>query len=90
MHPNYMHRRVWRVFSQANPGLGLPADTGRFAEDYPFSVEVRLRRPDGRTLLTAQDLMWLQRDHFEGTPYSTAQVKWGWRINNDGEMEIEW
>ena len=36
MHPNYMHRRVWRVFSLANPGHPLPADTGRFAPDYPF------------------------------------------------------
>ena len=43
-------------------------ETDAWADDYPFSVPVT--RSEG--LLSPQDLMQYQRDHFEGTPYSTA------------------
>ena len=41
-HPNYSNMRVWRVFSLANPDLNLPMHTNPYADDYPFSVKVRL------------------------------------------------
>lgn len=68
-HPNYSNLRLWRVLSLGAPGLNLPSETNAYADDYPFSVPVT--RPQGK--LSAQDLMWMQRDHFEGTKYSTAE-----------------
>ena len=47
LHPAYVWRRVWRVFSVANPDAGLPPDTGPFATDYPFSIQVRWWRGGG-------------------------------------------
>ena len=40
-HPTYMNRRVWRVFSLANPKAELPPDTNSWADDYPFSMKVQ-------------------------------------------------
>lgn len=68
-HPNYSNNRVWRVLSLAAPDMNLPLETNAYADDYPFSVPVT--RAEGP--FSAQDLMWLQRDHFEGTPISTAE-----------------
>jgi dipeptidase len=67
-HPNYSNRRVWRVLSLANPDANLPADTNADADDYPFSIKVA----DDRKF-SVEDMMHLQRDHYEGTQYSTAQ-----------------
>jgi hypothetical protein len=69
-HPNYANRRVWRVLSYANPLLNLPSVTNAYGDDYPFSVEVMPSK-----LLTVEDIMRLNRDHYEGTPYSTTQGK---------------
>jgi dipeptidase len=65
LHPNYCNRRVWRVFSLAAPSLNLPSTTNAFADDYPFSV--RVERP-----LSAKVVMSWQRDHYEGTEFSTT------------------
>lgn len=65
-HPNYCHRRVWRVFSLAAPSLVLPSTTNAFADDYPFSVEVDKQ-------VSPETLMHWQRDHYEGTQFSTTE-----------------
>jgi dipeptidase len=65
-HSSYANRRVWRIFSLANPNLNLPADTNSYADDYPFSVPVA--RP-----LSAADIMALNRDHYEGTPFDLTK-----------------
>jgi dipeptidase len=49
------------------PSLHLPSETDPMANDYPFSVPV-----DSSKRIGVEDLMRAQRDHFEGTPYSTA------------------
>jgi dipeptidase len=67
-HPNYSNRRVWRVLSLAAPDRNLPIETNAYADDYPLSI--RVSRPEGP--FSPVDIMWMQRDHFEGTPYSTA------------------
>ncbi|CAK5046732.1 unnamed protein product [Aphanomyces euteiches] len=61
-----MTRRVWRVFNLVNPGLILNPDTDNLATDYPFSVEAT--QP-----LAPQDLMRIQRDHYEGTAFDLTQ-----------------
>ena len=66
LHPNYCHRRVWRVFSLAAPSINLPSTTDSFATDYPFSVKVD--QP-----LSVETVMSWQRDHYEGTEFSTTQ-----------------
>lgn len=66
-HPEYANNRVWRVLSLAAPDLNLPLITNPYADDYPFSVEVT--RPEGP--FTVQDIMWMQRDHFQGTEIDT-------------------
>lgn len=67
---NYAHRRVWRIFTVANKHLTLPMETNTYADDYPFSVEVKFTEKDHR--MGVQDLIDLQRDHFEQTPLSTG------------------
>lgn len=60
----YCSRRAWRVLSVMAPNLKLqPTDN---IAAMPFSV-----KPD--RLINQTDLMWLQRDHFEGTEYDTTQ-----------------
>lgn len=66
LHPTYSTRRVWRVFNLVAPNLKLPAHTDALANDYPFSV-----KPE--KLLTPQDLMRIQRDHYEGTEFDLTQ-----------------
>jgi dipeptidase len=68
-HPNYSNRRVWRILSLAAPDLNLPPETNAYADDYPLSVPIT--RSEGP--FSPKDVMWLNRDHFEGTPYSTTQ-----------------
>ena len=65
-HPNYVYNRVWRVLSLAAPSLNLPAVTNVWGDDYPFSVKVE------GTLLSARDVMNMQRDHFQGTVFDTG------------------
>ncbi|KAF0719439.1 Aste57867_1035 [Aphanomyces stellatus] len=59
-------RRVWRVFTLANPSVALSPTTDTYATTYPFSVET-----DGP--LDALDLMRFQRDHFENTEFDLTQ-----------------
>lgn len=66
-HSVYCTRRVWRVQSLVAPSLKLSPDTDMFGSDYPFSVPV-----EGAPL-TAEDLMRIQRDHYEGTAYDLTQ-----------------
>lgn len=68
-HPAYSNLRVWRILSMAAPDRNLPAETNEYADDYPFSIAVT--RPEGR--FSPRDVMWMNRDHFEDTPYSTAE-----------------
>ena len=65
-HSIYSTRRVWRVFDYVAPSLQLPGDTDAFANDYPFSVPVD--KP-----VHVQDIMNLNRDHYEGTKYDMTK-----------------
>lgn len=65
-HSPYATRRVWRVFQIAAPSVILPGDTDPKALNYPFSVKVDRK-------LTAQDVMNMNRDHYEGTQYSLTE-----------------
>lgn len=65
-HSEYSTRRVWRVLSQVAPSLNLPAVTDSYGDDYPFSVKAE-------SVLTPEDLMAFNRDHYEGTPYDLTQ-----------------
>ena len=65
-HSEYSTRRVWRVLSQVAPSLNLPGETDAYGNDYPFSVKAE------RVLYPA-DLMALNRDHYEGTPYDLTK-----------------
>lgn len=65
-HSPYATRRVWRVFQIAAPSIVLPADTDPKALNYPFSVKVDRK-------LTAQDVMQMNRDHYEGTQFDLTK-----------------
>lgn len=65
-HSPYATRRVWRVFNLVAPSLVLPSETDSYASDYPFSVKTERK-------LSPQDIMAIQRDHYEGTPYDLTQ-----------------
>lgn len=54
------------MLSLAAPSAGLSPFTGPNADDYPFSIEVDAP-------LSEEDLMRFQRDHYEGTQFSTAE-----------------
>lgn len=69
-HPNYSNRRVWRVLSLSNPALKLSPESDAYADNYPFSVPVERAE---NTKYSPRDIMNLQRDHYEGTPFSTAE-----------------
>jgi dipeptidase len=55
------------VQSLVAPSLGLDPETDMLGSTYPFSVKV-----EGAPL-GPEDLMRLQRDHYEGTPYDLTQ-----------------
>lgn len=55
-------RRTWRIYDWAAPSLGLKHDQD---DPYPFSVPVD-------ELLCVHDLMAMNRDHFEGTPFDLS------------------
>ena len=68
-------RRVWRVFTMANPSLPISPYTDKWAtfgygkdgkEAYPFSV-----KPEKK--LTLQDIMRMNRDQYEGTEFDLTQ-----------------
>jgi dipeptidase len=65
-HSEYSTRRVWRVLSQVAPSLNLPSVTDGYGDDYPFSVKAE-------RVLTPEDLMAFNRDHYEGTPYDLTK-----------------
>ena len=56
----------WRVLSLAAPSANLSPFTDANADDYPFSIEVD-------SLLSEEDLMRYQRDHYEGTQFSMTE-----------------
>ncbi len=58
----YQKRREWRVLSQLAPSQEFDPK----AERYPFSV-----KPDEK--ISAQDLMALKRDHYEGTRFDLTE-----------------
>jgi len=62
LHSPYSTRRMWRAFQLMAPSITLPSKTDTYASDYPFSMKVD--KP-----LTPQDLVDIQRDHYEGTKY---------------------
>ena len=66
-HPYYSLRRVWRVFSLANPGLKLPAWVeGGYTRAYPFSIKPAKK-------LTVAEVMRFHRDHYEGTEFDMTR-----------------
>ena len=67
-HPTYCTRRVWRVQSLVAPSLNLSSDSDVFGSNYAFSVPV-----EGGVPLAPEDLMRIQRDHYEGTPFDLTQ-----------------
>jgi len=58
----YNARREWRVLDLVAPSLGLDP----WMERYPFSV-----KPDEK--ITAQDIMAINRDHYEGTEFDLTK-----------------
>jgi len=65
-HAPYSNRRVWRVFNLVAPSYYLPGDIDPLAVGYPFSVPVD-------DAVGPRDLMRIQRDHYEGTPYDMTK-----------------
>ncbi|KAH7492521.1 hypothetical protein KRP22_001926 [Phytophthora ramorum] len=65
-HQYYSTRRIWRLFTLANPELKLSAETDVLASDYPFSVKPT-------SPLSPRDIMRFQRDHYEGTPFDMTK-----------------
>ncbi|GMF39497.1 unnamed protein product [Phytophthora fragariaefolia] len=65
-HQFYSTRRIWRLFTLANPALKLSPETDVLASDYPFSVKPA-------TPLSPRDIMRFQRDHYEGTPFDMTK-----------------
>ncbi len=65
-HSPYATRRVWRIFNIASPNTKISPYTDSYASDYPFSVKAE--KP-----LTPQDVMQMQRDHYEGTEFDMTK-----------------
>ncbi|KAG3112919.1 hypothetical protein PI124_g5008 [Phytophthora idaei] len=65
-HQYYSTRRIWRLFTLANPELKLSSETDVLASDYPFSVKPA-------SPLSPRDIMRFQRDHYEGTPFDMTK-----------------
>uniref|UniRef100_A0AAV1U0N2 Dipeptidase n=1 Tax=Peronospora matthiolae TaxID=2874970 RepID=A0AAV1U0N2_9STRA len=65
-HQYYSTRRIWRLFTLANPALELSPETDLFASDYPFGVKPA-------SPLSPRDIMRFQRDHYEGTPFDMTK-----------------
>jgi dipeptidase len=61
--------RVWSLYRRAAPSQNFPDDFHRGiqgSEDYPLFI-----KPDEK--LSLRDVMYLMRDHFEGTPYDMTK-----------------
>lgn len=77
-------RREWRALSLLAPSLNLSPT----AAQYPLSV-----KPDNK--VSAQDIMAINRDHYQGTPYDLSKTKAGgpfespvfYRANKDQRPE---
>eukprot|EP01036_Dinobryon_divergens_P024922 gene24922-33415_t len=82
-HHRYSDTRVWRVFSLSNPDLHLSPYTDEYASEYPFSVPVK-----AGSGLRVSDLIAFQRDHFEGTQFSTAQGISGGPFGDPNRFDI--
>ncbi|RLN96695.1 hypothetical protein BBJ28_00006512 [Nothophytophthora sp. Chile5] len=65
-HQYYSTRRIWRLFTLANPQLDLSPTTDVLASDYPFSVKPAAP-------LSPRDIMRFQRDHYEGTTFDMTK-----------------
>ncbi|KAG7400193.1 hypothetical protein PHYBOEH_006732 [Phytophthora boehmeriae] len=65
-HQYYSTRRIWRLFTLANPELKLSPETDVLASDYPFAVKPA-------SPLSPRDIMRFQRDHYEGTPFDMTK-----------------
>jgi dipeptidase len=65
-HQFYSTRRIWRLFTMADPELKLSPDTDVLASDYPFSVKPA-------SPLSPRDIMRFQRDHYEGTQFDMTK-----------------
>ncbi|RLN90012.1 hypothetical protein BBJ28_00006142 [Nothophytophthora sp. Chile5] len=65
-HQYYSTRRIWRLFTLANPQLDLSPTTDVLASDYPFSVKPAAP-------LSPRDIMRFQRDHYEGTAFDMTK-----------------
>lgn len=65
-HQYYSTRRIWRLFTLADPTLQLSPTTDVLASDYPFSIQLT-------SLVSPRDLMRFQRDHYEGTAFDMTR-----------------
>lgn len=66
-HPYYSQRRIWRAFSNVASSRHFSSSVSDWnADDYPLSI-----RPDKK--LTAQDIMALHRDYYNGTDFDKSQ-----------------
>jgi dipeptidase len=66
--PEYCTDRVWRVLSLAAPSLNLKRETDFWGNGIPFSV------PADKDL-TVQDIMAMNRDHYEGVEGMVSKCK---------------
>ena len=67
-HPYYSQRRIWRAFSNVASSRHFSSSVSDWnADDYPLSI-----RPDKK--LTAQDIMALHRDYYNGTALTNPKV----------------
>ncbi len=57
---------MWRVFNIVAPSVTLPGNTDPYGSDYPFSIKVD-------RAITPQELMNINRDHYEGTEFDLTQ-----------------
>lgn len=60
--------RVWSYFNRFSPDMEKYLAWIDRAEGEPMPLWVKPSKP-----LTAQDLQWMMRDHYEGTPYDMTQ-----------------
>lgn len=67
-HKYYSGRRMWGVFRKLAPDANLPAEYENLKESapYPFAVKVS-------SLVSAQDVMMVMREWYNGTQYSTGE-----------------
>ena len=65
------------------PSAHLPDSTNAFADDYPFSIQVD--RP-----LKVQDIVDVQRDHFEGTRFSLTEGIASGPYGDPNRYDVNW